>query len=175
MPPNIQKLITNLIYILAGNIVNITSISYQKEGNQFRIVIDSDNSQIFIDENSELLKAIQHTIRVIVHLQNQHDRTHFFLDVDNYRKNREKTLSIRVPELAQNTVLKHGKTIIMINLTGYERLQVHKLLSDVTGLQTTSVGKNNNRKLLIIPTSEVGITKLEDAMIFDINDNNLTR
>lgn len=169
MPPNIQKQITNLIYLLAGNIVNITSISYQKEGNQCRVVINSENNQIFIDDNSELLKAIQHSLRVIVHLSNPNDRTHFFLDVDNYRKLREKTLSICVPELAEISVLKQGKTVIMINLTGYERLQVHNILSEVKGLQTTSVGKDDSRKLLIIPTSDIGITKLEDAIIFDLN------
>ena len=169
IPEKIKNKIQELIYLIVGSITTVENIQIQKEGSQLRVTLDVENSTPLLEENSQLLRSIQHIIRVLVHKQYPEDKTHFFLDVSNYRKERERVLSIKVPELTQNKVLKEGKTVILINLTSYERLLVHQMLLGVKCIETTSVGNIENRKLLILPSSDVGFAKFEDAIIFDLN------
>jgi predicted RNA-binding protein Jag len=165
----IQDQITNLIHVTVGKIAVIKDINFEKEGEEFRVCILTDNNDIFLENQCEVLEAIQHFIRKIIHLKNPKDRSHFFLDIGYYNKNREYILSIKTPELAQEVVLNQGKTVIMRHLSGFERLYVHNILSDVNGLHTSSVGIDTNRKLLIIPTSETGSSSLDDATVFDLD------
>jgi predicted RNA-binding protein Jag len=169
MPNNIQDQITKLIHLTVGKIAVILSINFKKEGEQYRVCILTDNNKIFLENQCEVLEAIQHFVRKIIHIKNPTDHSHFFLDIGYYNKNREYVLSIKTPKLAKEIVLNKGKTVIMTHLSGFERLYVHNLLSDVNGLQTTSVGIDSNRKLLIIPTSETGSSSLDDSTIFDLD------
>ena len=169
MPITIQDQIKNLVSLTMGKIATIKSIIFDKEGEQFRVCILTDNNAIFLENQCEVLEAIQHFVRKIIHIKNPGDHSHFFLDIGYYNKNREYVLSIKTPELAQEVVLNKGKTVIMIHLSGFERLYVHNLLADINGLQTTSVGIDTNRKLLIIPTSETGSSSLDESTIFDLD------
>ena len=167
--PDIQSYIDSLLHLLLDSITKLESATYTKENNQWRIVLNATNNDILLENNGEIIKAVQHIIRVLVHVKFPSDRTHFFLDVGNYRKNREKIISVSIPTLAEVEVIGKGKTIIILNMTGYERMQVHQILSDVKGLETTSVGEPNNRKLMVLPTSDIGMASQDDAIVFDIN------
>jgi predicted RNA-binding protein Jag len=169
MPNTIQDQISQLIHITVGKIAIIKSLEFEKEGEQFRVCIHTDNNNIFLENQCEVLEAIQHFVRKIIHIKNPQDHSHFFLDIGYYNKNREYVLSIKTPELAQEVVLNKGRTVIMTHLSGFERLYVHNILADVNGLQTTSVGIDTNRKLLIIPTSETGSSSLDESTIFDLD------
>jgi predicted RNA-binding protein Jag len=169
MTSTIQDQITKLIHTTVGNIAALISVEFKKEGDQTRVCILTQNNSIFLQDQCEVLEAIQHFVRKIVHIKNPTDRSHFFLDIGYYNKNREYMLSIHTPELAREVVLNKGKTVIMTHLSGFERLYVHNLLADVNGLQTTSVGIDNNRKLLILPTSETGSSSLDESTIFDLD------
>lgn len=167
--PEIQTYIDSSLHLLLDSITKIESLNYTKENNQWRIVLNAADNNILLENNGEIIKAVQHIIRVLVHVKYPNDRTHFFLDVGNYRKNREKIISISIPTLAEVEVIGKGKTIIILNMTGYERMQVHQILSDVKGLETTSVGEPNSRKLMVLPTSDIGMASQDDAIVFDIN------
>jgi predicted RNA-binding protein Jag len=169
MPNTIQDQISQLIHITVGKIAIIKSLEFEKEGEQFRVCIHTDKNEIFLENQCEVLEAIQHFVRKIIHIKNPQDHSHFFLDIGYYNKNREYVLSIKTPELAQEVVLNKGRTVIMTHLSGFERLYVHNILADVNGLQTTSVGIDTNRKLLIIPTSETGSSSLDESTIFDLD------
>ena len=85
----IQNQITHLIHITVGKIAVIESINFEKEADQTRICILTQNNSIFLENRCEVLEAIQHYIRKIVHIKNPIDRSHFFLDIGYYNKNRE--------------------------------------------------------------------------------------
>jgi predicted RNA-binding protein Jag len=169
MLQTIQDQITKLLDLTAGRISDVSDLKFEKEGEQYRITFQTKNPTILLENSNETLNAIQHFIRKIIHLKNPEDHSHFFLDIGYHNKNREYILSVRIPELAQETIITQGKPVILVGLTSFERLYVHNLLSDVNGLQTTSVGIDPNRKLLILPTSETGSTALDDSSVFDIN------
>ena len=169
MNTNIQTQIQDLLDLTVGGITTINQVSFVNENTQWRVSMDLENKQVFLENNSELLRSIQYIIRVAVHKVFPDDRTHFFLDIANFKKNREQTLSLQIPSLVQKTVLKEGHSVILTNLSGYERLLVHEMISDIKGLSSMSVGNNKNRKLVLFPSSEVGAYNLDDAIIFDIN------
>jgi predicted RNA-binding protein Jag len=169
MPDTIQNQITKLIYDSVDKIALVQSLSFEKEGNQTRVCILTQDNQLFLENQCEVLEAIQHYIRKTIHIKNPGDRSHFFLDIGYYNKNREYILSVQTPQLAQELVLSKGRTVIMTHLSGFERLLVHNILAGVSGLQTTSVGAASDRKLLIIPSSEIGSSSLDEATIFDLD------
>jgi predicted RNA-binding protein Jag len=169
MPEEIKGYLTKLINLIFEPITKIKDIQFAQENCQYRIILETENQELFLGDNCDLLRSIQHIIRVAVHNQFPKDRTHFVFDIGGYNKHREHIISVQIPRLAQQKVLAEGKSIILINLTGYERLQVHNLLLDVKGVETTSVGNGKNRKLLIIPTSDLGAMSLEESIIFDLN------
>lgn len=169
MPENIKLEIKKIIELIISPLTKINKIEFVCENSQYRIILDLENKDVFLKNNCELLLCIQHIVRVMLHSKFPDDRTHFFFDVGNYNKNREHILGNQVPILAHDKVLAEGKSIILVNLSGYERLLVHNILLDVNGVETTSVGEGKNRKLLIIPTSDLGMLGLENSIIFDLN------
>jgi R3H domain len=66
--------------------------------------------------------------------------------------------------------LKEGKTVILIQLSGYERKLIHSFLSDSKGLNTSSIGEGMDRKLLIMPTSEFGTSGIDEALIINLDN-----
>ena len=138
----------------------------EKESDQYRVTIKDKANKISTDPN--FLFSLQHITRVLVHHNYPEEKGHFLLDIGGAKKTREKLISERIPVLTQEIVLSKGSTIILVGLTGYERKLVHGILTEVKGLQTTSVGSPENRKLLIMPTSESSNSGIENAKVVNL-------
>jgi spoIIIJ-associated protein len=169
MEDNLQHAIQDIMKLLLSPVVSDYEYSILKEGEQYRINISGSNSAALMAFNAELLHAIQHLLRVLVHQRLPQDRTHFILDVNSSRLNREKFINEQIPEMAKTEVLAQGMTIIIKNLTSYERRLIHTMLEEVIGLETMSVGEGNSRKLLIRPTSDTGSLGIDNSKIVDID------
>ncbi len=169
MTQEVQESITNFLHLLIDPLTSEFEVKIEREGDQWRVSLLVSNPENVIGEEGEILRSIQHILRVLVHRKNIEDRSHFLLDINNYRREREAAVSSKIPEIAQNEVLTQGNTVILVGLSGYERLQVHRILADIKGLNTSSVGPEDNRKLLIMPTSETGSTSMDKAKIININ------
>jgi spoIIIJ-associated protein len=169
MDPIISEEIEKIINLILFPFYNKkTECEIEREGDQWRINLKIDEYEMFIENNSEILKAIQHYLRVSIHKKFPEDRTHFILDIGMYRQKRENILKEKIRSVAEEKVLQEGTTLILINLSSYERKVVHNLLVEVDGLETTSVGQGSHRKLIIRPTSEVGSKGMDEAKVIDI-------
>lgn len=166
----VSETILQLLLPIVKAISPNSEIDFQKEADQWRIVIKK-GTQDLVGENSEVLRSMQHLLRVVIHKKYPQDRTHFLFDVDGFRSKREMALKVHIPDLAKYKVLEEGNTVVLVNLSGYERMIVHQLLADIKGLETNSVGPKNERRLLIMPTSEIGSTAMDDAIIWDIKEH----
>jgi spoIIIJ-associated protein len=169
MSPKVQESILEFVDLLIKPIDPNLTVNIQKESNQYRVCINSELEEKIIGEECQLLKSLQHLIRVLIHCKNPDDKTHFILDVNNYKKDREKKIKVFIPEIAKNKVLEDGKTIIITKLSSYERMLIYKILSEVKGISTSSVGEPENRKMLIMPNSEFGSSGMDQAIIININ------
>lgn len=161
----ISKIINQIVAPISGQV----ELEFLKEGEQWRVNITSKNGEKLIGYKGELLNALQHVLRVLVHKNFPEDRTKFILDIGLNRQKREEYINQKIPEMAKEDVLKNGVTFIIQNLSSYERRIVHGLLGEVKGLETVSVGDGYTRKLLIRPTSEIGSLGLDNSKLIDIN------
>ncbi len=171
MPEEIKKSIEKFLEAIIKPITSKYKIEFLKEADQWRVnIIATENDQeALLGYQEEVIQAIQHLVRVMVHKENLKDRTHFLIDVNNYRKKRESKIKFQIPEIAKDKVLVEGKTVIITGLSGYERMIIHKILKEAKGLDTSSVGHSIDRKLLIMPTSEFGASGMEEAVIINVN------
>jgi len=170
LPDNYQQFIVNLLKNLIEPIIHQNlEVSFQKEGDQWRLNLQSKNLQKLVVENKDLIPAIQHILRVIVAKNFPGDRTHFILDVDSLRKYREEYIRKFVYDLAEREVATQGNTVILLHLTSYERRLVHQMLAEVRGLETVSVGSGSGRRLIIRPTSDTGAKNIDQARVIDID------
>lgn len=170
MSPEIQATITEFIDLLIKPIDPDLSVFFEKESNQYRVSIKSDKEGLLVGEKGYLLKSFQHLIRVLTHCKYPNDKSHFLLDVNNYKKERERKIKVFIPEVAKESVLNNGKTVIIAGLSGYERMLIHKILGDSKAISTSSVGGEENRKMLIMPNSEFGATGMDQAIIINIDN-----
>ncbi len=166
MNPDYQSFLLEVIGSLLQPMGIDPEYLVEKESQQYRITINSKTNPIPTDPN--FIFSLQHIARVIVHHTFPEEKEHFLLDVAGAKKSREKLIGERVPVLAEEIVLKQGTTIILTGLSGYERKLVHGILAEIKGLQTTSVGEPQNRKLLVMPTSDTGIGGIENAKVVNL-------
>jgi predicted RNA-binding protein Jag len=139
-----------------------------KEGSQYRINVISSSGELFEANNYEFLYILQYIARVGVHRKHPKDYTHFLFDVNSKRYFREKVVKEVIPDLSISEVLEKGNTVILINLNGYERKLIHNHFFNMKGITTKSLGEDDTRKIMIMPTSEIGVTGIENARVYDI-------
>ena len=72
------------------------------------------------------------------------------MDGDNYRSEREKTLTEHAISVAEE-VKKRGEEAVFKALPAFERRIVHKALIDYAGVKTYSEGDEPERRVVIAP------------------------
>lgn len=169
MELKIQNFITSFTKTLLKNLGIDCDINVQKEANQWRFLITSETEKnLLVEENGEIIFAIQHIIRTIIRQKFPENKVHFILDVDNFRKNREKEILDLIPDLINESVIKKGKTVVLKSFSSYERLLIHTELKEIKAIQTMSFGIQGDRKLVILPTSEIGTLGMENSVILTL-------
>lgn len=172
MVEQILKKIQELLKIILDGFLLECTFEVIRETDQYRIVIycldKQDVSRIW-GKDGEILSALQHILRTLIHKSFPNYKIHFLLDLEKIKKGREEILQDRIPQVADDLVLKKGKIVVLVGLSGYERLIVHNILRNIKGLETQSVGVGDQRKLLILPTSEIGSQGIEESIILDID------
>ncbi len=167
---DIENQIIYWIEYLGSKISEVKQIKIRKDNDQFRFVVEFQDSSSFSDNSFALLKAFQHIIRNLIHSSYPKDRTHFCIDINSeQRKKREIFLKEKVLNLVQNQLIVKGKTLIITNLTSYERFIVHKLFHDTKNIETNSVGTDEKRKMMIFPTNDTTLAGLESAVMLDVD------
>lgn len=166
-----EKILKKLQELLE-TILNAFTLSYSlqitKETDQFRINIKLDQEETILNEEGNL-EALQYVLRTLIRKIYPQEKIHFILDLNYTKQEREQIILTKIPKVADDLVLKKGKIVVLIGFSGYERLLVHSSLRDVKNIETQSVGVGSNRKLIILPTSEIGVQGIDDSIILDIH------
>jgi predicted RNA-binding protein Jag len=168
MNQDIQNSISSIIDQFCKSLNIEYSIEINKEGSQYRVNVTTPDNLLFEENNYEFLYILQYFVRVGVHRQYPQDFTHFLIDINNKRFAREKVVKDFIPDIVVKQVLELGNTIILIGLNGYERKLLHNHFYNLKGVSTKSLGDPDSRKFMITPNSEVGVSGIENAKIYDI-------
>jgi spoIIIJ-associated protein len=119
-------------------------------GTEFNIY--TPDSRLLIGQRGANLAALQTLIHSVTYRRFP-GIERFSIDIDDYRKQRE----YRLREIAKHAaaqVKKNNKPVKLEAMNPYERRIVHAYLSNEYGIDTTSVGKEPNRKIIISPKAK---------------------
>lgn len=122
-------------------------------GDTARLNVKGDDLGALIGRRGEKLASLQHIVNLIVgRREGQHHR--IAIDVENYRGRREDQLR-DVADRAAKRVLQTGKIIQLEAMPAIERRVVHMALLENPKVRTQSVGVEPNRRIVVLPASQV--------------------
>ena len=133
-------------------LLNITACTeLVSEGDKVEINVTAANTNSIIGKHGAMLDAIQ-TLAGAVANTGREDYKRVVVDCENYRENREATLTKLADNLAQKA-LRLGKKIQLEPMNPYERRIIHAALSNNEEVSTQSEGKEPNRYIVIVPNN----------------------
>lgn len=121
-----------------------------QEDNSFLVDISSEDSPILIGKYGANLEALQFVLAIRLKTLSGDNNFEVFVDVDNWRKNRELKLQKMAISLADK-VTQSGQPENLYNLKPSERKVIHSTLTDHPSVLTISEGEEPNRYLIIKP------------------------
>ncbi len=113
------------------------------------LLLPAEKATQFTGLNSERIRALEYLTKIVFREELGDKR--FFLDVNNYQKQKEEKLAARAKKLAHQ-VLATGEEEVLKNLNSYERYLVHSAIAEdeeLTAVTTKSKTVGTERWLTI--------------------------
>jgi len=117
------------------------------EDNAVVVSLNSDVAGILIGYRGETLNALQ-TILSSIANNGLEERCKVLVDIQGYRKKREKTLEELASKVAK-TVIRTGKSITLEPMAAFERKIIHSKIQEFNKVKTYSIGEEPYRKIVI--------------------------
>ncbi|MEK7596027.1 MAG: R3H domain-containing nucleic acid-binding protein [Patescibacteria group bacterium] len=116
-----------------------------------RFSVKTENAGLLIGNNGANLAALNHLVKKIAKKDMMDgDAPHFFLDVNDYQKQKNESLEDMAKMNAQKARY-FKKEILMPPMNAYERRVVHSVLTECPDIMTESIGEEPNRRVIIKP------------------------
>lgn len=115
--------------------------------NSINVELSGEDSKNLIGYRGNVINSLQ-TILNSVGERGLEERVRVYLDINNYRAKREKTL-IELSHNLEKKVIRTGKKEVLEPMTAYERKIMHEALQNSTKVTTYSIGDEPHRKLVI--------------------------
>ena len=147
----IKKIIEEIFRVMGIEGVNIEIVRdnslKDKELLIVDIGIDSKDARYFLNDNAVGLSALQHLVRILA-FKDIIGQTFLLIDINNYRKEREKFLTELATKIAQR-VRRTKKSITLEPMSAYERRFIHLKLAEQPDIVTESVGEEPERRIVV--------------------------
>ena len=111
------------------------------------IEVGPRDAKCFLDEGAVGLNALQHLMRILV-FKGIIGRVFLVMDINGYKKERERTLTDLALKTAQK-VRRAKKPIILEPMPAYERRFIHLKLAEQPDIVTESIGEEPERKIVV--------------------------
>ena len=119
------------------------------EGNNVRFNLNSEKTGLLIGKRGQTLNALQSLTQLV--LNRYTDKFMILvLDIENYRKRREESLTQLANRLASKAI-RERKEIKLEPMPSFERKIIHSALAENEKVKTFSIGTEPNRRLVIQP------------------------
>ncbi|MCG3207073.1 MAG: hypothetical protein FOGNACKC_00673 [Anaerolineae bacterium] len=140
-----------LMSIQAQVVVRLAPDLVENPGDPVPTVLDITGNDlgILIGRRSETLQALQYMVRLMVS-KDKGSWQRVVLDVESYRSRRRKSLQKMAERMAERAMSSRER-VVLEAMTPYERRIIHLTLRDHPKVYTKSIGRENNRKVTIIP------------------------
>ena len=115
-----------------------------------KIDITGEAAGALIGHHGETLDSFQHLANLAANrTENKKESVpKISLDIESYRAKREETLRALARRMAHK-VVKYKRSVMLEPMNPYERRIIHAELQSFPGVNTNSIGSENNRKVVI--------------------------
>ncbi len=149
-----QKLDENLVAQNVKELIEKLGVSATAEiskiNDSYFVDIESEDSSLLIGKYGTNIESLQFVLAVRLKSQTQSDDFEIFLDIDNWRKEREQKLEKMAMQIAQK-VEETNTAEPLYNLKPSERRVIHALFTDHPKITTESTGEGQSRYIVIKP------------------------
>ncbi|NTW15774.1 MAG: hypothetical protein HGA38_05450 [Candidatus Moranbacteria bacterium] len=129
--------------------IDVYAGSGDREPVMFSVTVDRSDSKVLIGQRGVGLFSFQHLIQTIVR-RKYREHADFGIDVNRYWKEKKRHLRHDAEDAAHEAVAT-GRPIQMRPMSSYERKVVHAVLSASERVETGSVGKGEDRRVVVKP------------------------
>ena len=115
-----------------------------------KIDVNGAGAGILIGHHGETLDSFQHLANLAAN-RTENKKTpvpKISVDIESYRAKREETLRALARRMAHK-VIKYKRSVMLEPMNPYERRIIHAELQSFAGVNTNSIGSENNRKVVI--------------------------
>ncbi|MFC1995967.1 RNA-binding cell elongation regulator Jag/EloR [Chloroflexota bacterium] len=158
---NVTETARNVLEVLLGAMGVVASVVSQdeslievEEGSPVPIAfnIEGDDLGILIGRRGQTLASLQYIVRLIVAHQAEAWAS-IIIDVAGYKQRRYKTLQALAWRIAEQVKAKE-EPLSLEPMPAYERLIIHRALTDHSDVTTQSIGIGEARKVVIMPKEQ---------------------
>jgi len=139
----LEKFISEFLY----RIDETFKYEIKVESSNIIINVTGEKSGLLIGYRGDTLNSIQNILNTIAN-KNTKSKVRVFLNIDNYKEKREKSLEDLAIKVSK-TVLRNNKSITLEPMNSYERKIIHSALQNVKNITTHSIGEEPNRRIVI--------------------------
>ena len=137
--------------LIANLGLDATATLYSTSDGARRIVIAGEGAASLIGHHGDTLDSLQYLANLAcaqLNSKGERDHSRVTIDVEGYRAKREEALRAvarRMAEKAKRT----RRNVMLEPMSPYERRIIHDEVSGIEGVTTSSVGSDNNRRVVI--------------------------
>ena len=137
--------------LIANLGIDATAALYSTSDGARRIVISGEGAATLIGHHGDTLDSLQYLANLAcaqLNSKGERDHSRVTIDVEGYRAKREEALRAvarRMAEKAKRT----RRNVMLEPMSPYERRIIHDEVSGIEGVTTSSVGSDNNRRVVI--------------------------
>ncbi len=148
------KLDENFVAENVRQIIEMLGVSataeVSKEDDTYVVDISSEDSSLLIGKHGANLESLQFILAVRLKTLTGQDDFEIFVDVDNFRRQKEDRLEKMALQIAEK-VGQTGTPEPLYDLSPSERRLIHTILTDNPQVTTISEGEGQDRHLIIKP------------------------
>ena len=115
-----------------------------------KIDVSGEAAGVLIGHHGETLDSFQHLANLAANRTENKKNSipKISVDIESYRAQREETLRALARKMAHR-VVKYKRSVMLEPMNPYERRIIHAELQSFPGVNTNSIGSENNRKVVI--------------------------
>lgn len=140
---NLEKFLKEFVLGLPDG----TTYQIETTSSHINVEITNENLGYLIGYRGETLYALQNILSAIAG-KDIENRVRVILDIEGYKAKREKTLE-NLAEKVAKTVIRTKKPIKLEPMQAYERKIIHSKLQQNSKVETTSVGEEPHRRIIV--------------------------
>lgn len=115
------------------------------------VSVNRDDSKLLIGQHGATLSALQHLVSVLARRKSS-EYEGFSVDINEYWKGKQSLLE-RDAEEAAHKAIASGRPVHLRPMLSYERKIIHLTLSKNDKVETESLGKGEERKVVVKPAA----------------------